>query len=84
MNGYVEAPRAYWLTNGMARLAGVNLPAAVVEGWLSRNELATLVNRCQCCGQSPDCTGWLATARSAPLPDYCRNKGEIEALSPDF
>ena len=67
----------------MARLAGVNLPAAVVEGWLSRNELATLVNRCQCCGQSPDCTGWLATARSAPLPDYCRNKGEIEALSPE-
>lgn len=81
MNGIVEAPRAYWLTNGMARLAGVNLPAAVVDGWLTRNELARLVGRCQCCGLTPDCTGWLATAQAAPLPDFCCNKSEIEALS---
>jgi hypothetical protein len=39
MIGYPEAPRAWWLTRGMARISGVNLPRAVVEGWLQRDEL---------------------------------------------
>ena len=32
MIGYPEAPRAWWLTRGMARISGVNLPRAVVVG----------------------------------------------------
>ena len=83
MNGIVEAPRAYWRRNGMARLAGVNLPAAVVDGWLNRTELARLVGRCRC-GMTPDCTGWLATARAAPLPDFCRNKRYRGAVDGDI
>ena len=83
MSGYVEAPRAYWLTHGMARAVGVNLAGAVIEGWLTRRDLARLVTRCQTCGRSHDCQLWLATARSAPLPEFCGNKADIEALVPD-
>ena len=43
MMGYVDAPRAWGYTRGMARVLGVNLTSAVVEGWLSREELADLV-----------------------------------------
>jgi hypothetical protein len=83
MFGDVDGPRAWSLTQGMARLAGVNLPGAVVEGWLTRDELDRLVDRCAACGKSAVCIGWMATARRAPLPDFCCNKHEIEALSPE-
>lgn len=81
MIGYSKAPAAYGLTQGMARAAGVNLPAAVFDGWYRRDELDRLVDRCDRCGQSVKCSGWLAAVRAAPLPDWCRNKAEIEALS---
>ena len=82
MIGYVEAPRAWSLTRGMARVAGVNLPDAVIEGWLSRAELADMVDRCQACTAIDACTGWLShCARSTTLPAFCRNKTEIEALA---
>lgn len=82
MIGFTEAPQAWSLTQGMARLAGVNLPSAVIEGWLTRRELSRLVGRCQSCGQSQRCLPWLAMARAAPLPEYCPNKPEIELLAP--
>ena len=81
MMGYVEAPKAWGLTRGMARAVGVNLTDAVVEGWLSRGELAELVDRCQCCDRSGDCTQWLARHVTAEaLPAFCPNKAGIEAL----
>lgn len=83
MIGYVEAPLAWGLTRGMAQVLGLSLPEAVVDGWLSRSELATLVGRCQVCERSADCTGWLArVAKADALPDYCPNKATIEALAP--
>ena len=83
MIGYVEAPRAWWLTHGMAKARGVNLPHAVVEGWLTRAELAALINKCQTCSCDTRCTDWLArAARADHLPDYCPNAADIEALSP--
>ncbi|MBD3764797.1 MAG: hypothetical protein IE927_08705 [Rhodobacterales bacterium] len=82
MIGHVEAPRAYWQTCGMARAVGVNLPGAVLEGWLKRDELDGMVRRCQRCSRLTDCTAWLAAARRERLPAYCPNKAEIEALSP--
>jgi hypothetical protein len=82
MIGQIELPKAYALTQGMARIAGVNLAAAVVDGWLSRAEFDCLIDTCQNCGRSSRCLDWFATARSAPLPVYCRNKAGIEALAP--
>ncbi|MEH7827360.1 DUF6455 family protein [Gemmobacter denitrificans] len=81
MIGYVEAPKAWWLTHGMARRAGVSLPQAVTDGWLKRSELACLIARCQACGSESDCTNWLAVPGPS-LPEFCCNKAEIEALAP--
>lgn len=83
MIGYVEAPRAWGYTRGMARLLGINLSDAVIEGWLSRAELATLVNRCSACGPTPACSDWLAhTVAAEVLPAYCPNRQALEALKP--
>ena len=82
MFGYVETPGIYRRAQGMARAVGVDLTAAVIEGWLRRDELALLIRRCEACGLAPLCTGRRRTAWAAPLPEYCRLKGELEALSP--
>lgn len=81
MIGYVEAPMAWGLTRGMARVLGVNLTDAVIDGWMSRDELAGLVDRCQACGQDAQCMDWLArTAKAQTLPGCCANKRALEAL----
>jgi hypothetical protein len=81
MIGYPEAPKAWWLTRGMARISGVNLPRAVVDGWLQRDELEELIARCAACGQGAVCEIWLGQSGAADsMPDFCPNKAEIEAL----
>jgi len=81
MIGYPEAPKAWWLTRGMARISGVNLPRAIVEGWLQRSELEDLIARCAACGRSAQCEHWLITsAKAQSMPDFCPNKAGIEAL----
>jgi hypothetical protein len=73
---------AWGLTRGMARVLGVSITSAVVEGWLTRAELGRLVDRCQACGQKAACTAWLARAVDAPcLPVFCPNKPHLEVLS---
>lgn len=81
MIGYPETPKAWWLTRHMARLSGVNLPQAVVEGWLGRDELAEIVSRCAGCTMGGACETWLATSGGAlRMPDFCPNRHDIEAL----
>jgi hypothetical protein len=78
---FVESSLPWVLTRGMASVLGVNLVAAVTEGWYSREELARLVDRCGACPLSALCSAWLAkTAQADALPDYCPNKSAIEAL----
>lgn len=83
MISYMDAPRAWGYTRGVARVVGVNLTDAVLEGWLSRDDLGQIVDRCLGCGQVSPCMDWLArTARADHLPVYCPNKPAIEALKP--
>jgi hypothetical protein len=78
---YGEAPLAYGMTRGMARAIGVDLVQAVTEGWMSREELGTLVAACAKCDHAARCLSWLAGAGTAPvLPAYCVNKSDLEAL----
>lgn len=79
-----DHPDAFWLTLGMARVAGANLPSAVVEGWMTRAELDVMIDRCDSCGKDRDCLAWLARTPGpvAHLPGYCPNAPEIESLSP--
>ena len=66
----------------MARLLGVNLAAAVVEGWLSRKELGDLVDRCEACTQKAACTAWISAAAGSRCPPvFCPNKSALEVLS---
>lgn len=82
MIGYAEMPKAWWLTRGMARISGVNLPRAVLEGWLQREELEDLVTRCAACRSGQDCEAWLMRSGSAQaMPEFCPNKPGIEALA---
>ena len=82
MISYPEAPRAWWLTRGMAGVSGVNLPRAVVDGWLHRTELADLVQRCVACDHGAECETWLArSGKAREIPEFCPNKTGIEALS---
>lgn len=83
MIGYVEAPRAWGLTRGMARVVGLDLISAVTEGWLRRPELAGLVETCEACDQSAKCTEWLArTLQAESLPAFCPNARALQALQP--
>lgn len=78
---YGEAPMAWGLTRGMALVIGVDLVAAVTEGWLARDELGALVEACQGCASQALCAAWLgATPRAAALPSYCPNKSDLESL----
>ena len=80
---YIEAPVAWGLTRGMARVVGVNLVDAVSEGWFSRRDLASMVDACEVCDQSRRCAAYLAvTTRAEALPSFCTNKPQIEALLP--
>ena len=82
MIGYADAPRAWWLTRGMARVAGVNLSQAVLDGWLSRDELSRIIAACESCPKGGSCEGWLATSGpETEMPAFCPNKASIESLS---
>lgn len=83
MIGYPQAPRAWGFTRGMARTMGVSLPNAVVEGWLSRDELGGLVETCRVCGKTGACSDWLShTVEAESLPDFCPNATALAALRP--
>ena len=85
MFGYAEAPHAFWMAHGMARKTGVPLVRGVVDGWISRAELARIVTRCQTCAVEGACATWLGAAQiPARTPVFCANKADLEALaSPD-
>jgi hypothetical protein len=84
MIGYARAPAAFGRTKAMARMAGIDLTAAVVEGWLTRSELEALISCCASCGRSGDCAPFIATALpGALLPAYCANKPDLDALRGD-
>lgn len=81
MIGYVRAPGAFARTRAMARAVGLDLTAAVVDGWLSRSELETLIGRCATCGRGEDCARFLSSALpGAALPALCANGAALQAL----
>ena len=81
--GYVEAPRAWGLVRGMGRAVGLDLVAAVREGWLSRGDLGSLVETCESCEMAERCTAWLAThVQAETTPTFCRNGQELATLLP--
>lgn len=79
--GFFTAKGAFFLTRGMGRTVGVDLTEAVVDGWLTRPELAQMVDRCLTCDEGRECLAWLSRTREGrAVPGFCANKQAIEAL----
>ncbi|MEL6518656.1 MAG: DUF6455 family protein [Pseudomonadota bacterium] len=72
----------YWLTQGMARTAGVNLKQEITTGRISETTFVEMVARCSACQKADGCVRWMAEgAGGAPkIPGYCLNHEIIEAL----
>jgi hypothetical protein len=86
MIGYVEAPITWGLVRGMARRAGLDVPRAVVDGWITRADLAKIVTRCQTAGCAKNCMDVLAQPTGASTkspPSFCAIKDDLEALAPE-
>ncbi len=72
----------YWLTNGMARSVGVNLPDAVAQGAIDRHRISEMVAQCRSCTKTEACLLYLAQGEGHgdDVPSYCLNHEAIEAL----
>jgi hypothetical protein len=84
MIGYTEAPHAWGRAQRMAQRNGLNLAAAVVDGWLNRSELGEIVDACRSCKLDATCGAWLDHVNAKPirLPTFCANAPALRALSP--
>ncbi len=65
-----------WLTTGMARAVGVDMPAAMREGLLSQSDYADMVTSCRKCGFAAGCKAWLDRQWGDPVaaPEQCQNR----------
>jgi hypothetical protein len=80
--GVTAAERHYWLTQGMARTAGVNLTEAIAAGRMTRRDLAHMVVRCAGCEFPERCVRWMADGRhlGEGAPAFCLNHEAIAAV----
>jgi hypothetical protein len=80
--GVTAAERHFWLTQGMARTAGVNLTEAIAGGRITRADLADMVVRCSGCEYPERCVRWMADGRhlGENPPAYCLNHEVITAI----
>ena len=70
--------RHFWLTRSVARVTGVNLSSAMVEGALELDDYVNMVERCEGCAFRTLCETWLAQQADWPAapPSFCAH-GEI-------
>lgn len=81
MINYAQTPVAWALTRGMARMVDVDLGHALIEGWLGRQEVDTLVEKCDACTQKNACSAWLTQAHeSRCLAVFCPNQERLQSL----
>lgn len=81
MFGYTDAPQAWERVSRMAGRAGADLPRAVVDGWLTRGELAAIVECCAACTAMAECGEWLAHApHRTEIPGFCPNRTTLASL----
>lgn len=83
MIGYPEAPEAWALLHRVAIRSGFDIARAVLDGWLTRAELAELVSKCQGGGCASGCADILAAASTSHPPVFCAVKAELLPFFPD-
>lgn len=73
----------FWLTDAMARTAGVSLSQSIARGQIGRSAAAELLERCAQCTKEAECLLHLvqdAGGDGGEVPSYCLNRETIEAL----
>jgi len=80
--GGTAAERHFWLTQGMARTAGVNITEEIARGNLTREGFAEMVMRCASCEYPERCVRWMAEGQhlGEDPPGYCLNHEQIQTL----
>ena len=66
-----DPDRHFWLVRSVARVIGVSLGQAMVEGALEQEECRRMINRCRTCALVSACETWLADSgghADAPPP----------------
>ncbi|MBZ4021264.1 hypothetical protein CKO11_02140 [Rhodobacter sp. TJ_12] len=73
----------FWITRGMARRMGVNLTAAMQEGFLTQADFAAMILRCRECPGVDGCMAYLSSSSPAQgeTPDWCQNRAILHDLS---
>lgn len=72
----------FWLTRSVARVTGVNLSSAMVEGRLELDDYVDMVERCQGCAFRTMCESWLARQADWPTrpPSFCAHVEILDML----
>ena len=77
--------RHFWLTIRTAQTAGVDLGTALVDGLITREEYAGMIDLCRACEEVGACTMALQAAEAAaetrPPPAYCVNADILTELA---
>ena len=74
----------FWLTDAMARTAGVSIADAVARGELSLDATQRLGRTCANCTKTDNCLLYLAEREGDPpgdIPGYCLNRELLQALA---
>ncbi len=73
--------RHWQLVNQMAKTTDTDLVSAFVEGRLSADDWAEMVNACRGCAWAETCDGWLdAHPHEDAAPRPCCNRARFAAL----
>jgi len=80
-----DTTQHYWLAQRMARLHGVDLTQASVDGEMDQAEWAEMVTRCRGCLWTQGCERHLASGELSGLtvdglPEKCLNRERFAAL----
>jgi hypothetical protein len=77
-----DPDRHFWLVRSVARVIGVSLGQAMVQGAIEQEECRRMINRCRTCALVSACEAWLAESggRADAPPPGCVVSTELNRL----
>lgn len=77
--------RHFWLTIRTAQTAGIDLGSALIDGLITRDEYAGMIDLCRACNAVGPCTLALQAAEMVqerrPPPTFCVNADILNELA---
>ena len=77
-----DPDRHFWLVRSVARVIGVSLGQAMVQGVIEQDECRQMINRCRTCALVGACEAWLAESggRADAPPPGCVISTDLNRL----